>query len=113
MEVIQCGLNLHLLKRRNLEMKFGLNLPFRDARDVPHRARLAEQAGWDGVFLGDAIWMQDPMVTLGAAAVVTQRIRLGTLVIPVPLRQPWKLANEASIPNVCTSPRRSPVCWLR
>jgi alkanesulfonate monooxygenase SsuD/methylene tetrahydromethanopterin reductase-like flavin-dependent oxidoreductase (luciferase family) len=76
-------------------MKFGLVLPFSDARDVPQRARLAEEAGWDGIFLGDAIWTQDPMVLLGAAAAVTSRIRLGTQVTPAPLRVPWKLASES------------------
>jgi Luciferase-like monooxygenase len=32
---------------------------------------------------------------LAAAAMTTTRIRLGTMVIPVPLRRPWKLASES------------------
>jgi alkanesulfonate monooxygenase SsuD/methylene tetrahydromethanopterin reductase-like flavin-dependent oxidoreductase (luciferase family) len=56
---------------------------------------LAEEVGWDGLFLGDAIWCEDPLITLAAAAVVTERIRLGTAVIPAPLRRPWKLASES------------------
>jgi hypothetical protein len=56
---------------------------------------LAEEAGWDGCFLGDAIWCEDPMIALAAAAMTTRRIRLGTMVIPMPLRRPWKVASES------------------
>jgi hypothetical protein len=35
------------------------------------------------------------MVCLAAASMVTSRIRLGTMVVPVPLRKPWKLASES------------------
>lgn len=76
-------------------LKFGLTLPYGGARMVAQLAQLAEQAGWDGCFLGDAIWCEDPMIALAAAAMTTQRIRLGTMVIPVPLRRPWKLASES------------------
>ncbi len=76
-------------------LKFGLALPYGGARMVAQMAQLAEQAGWDGCFVGDAIWYEDPMVALTAAAMITQRIRLGTMVIPVPLRRPWKLAGES------------------
>jgi hypothetical protein len=77
-------------------VKFGLALPYTDARMVARLARQAEDAGWDGVFLGDAVWTLDPIVSLAAAAMVTSRIRLGTMVIPVPLRRPWKIAGEAA-----------------
>jgi alkanesulfonate monooxygenase SsuD/methylene tetrahydromethanopterin reductase-like flavin-dependent oxidoreductase (luciferase family) len=56
---------------------------------------LAEEAGWDGCFLGDAIWCEDPMISLAAAAMTTHRIRLGTMIIPMPLRRPWKVASES------------------
>jgi len=78
-----------------MTIRFGLALPDNTARTVAELARLAEQAGWDGCFLGDAIWCQDPMIALAAAAMVTDRIRLGTMVTPVPLRRPWKLASES------------------
>ncbi len=35
------------------------------------------------------------MIALAAAAMTTSRIRLGTLIIPVPLRRPWKIASES------------------
>ena len=76
-------------------LKFGLVLPYTNARAVAKFASLAEETGWDGCFLGDAIWCEDPTITLAAAAMSTQRIRLGTMIIPVPLRRPWKIASES------------------
>ena len=49
-------------------MKYGIALPYANARMVAKLSQLAEEAGWDGVFLGDAIWCQDPMIGLAAAA---------------------------------------------
>jgi hypothetical protein len=76
-------------------MKFGAALPYGSARAAADLAHIAEESGWDGIFLGDAIWLEDPMVCLAAAAMTTRRIRLGTMVVPAPLRRPWKLASEA------------------
>jgi len=76
-------------------MKFGLALPYVDPLTAARYARRAEEAGWDGVFMGDAIWCLDPMIALTAAAMQTTRIRLGTMITPVPLRKPWKIASES------------------
>lgn len=76
-------------------MKFGFTLPYGGARTAAELAQLGEECGWDGCFLGDAIWTQDPMVALAAAAMVTRQIRLGIMVVPVPLRRPWKIASES------------------
>jgi hypothetical protein len=76
-------------------LKFGLALPYTSARAVAKLASLAEEAGWDSCFLGDAIWCEDPMISLAAAAMTTRRIRLGTMIIPMPLRRPWKVASES------------------
>jgi hypothetical protein len=76
-------------------MKFGMALPYNQTKNMVQWAQTAEEQGWDGLFLGDAIWCEDPMIALAAAAVATNRIRLGITVIPVPLRKPWKLASEA------------------
>ena len=76
-------------------MNFGVVLPYPSARQGAEMAKMAEEAGWDGVFVGDAIWTSDPMILLTAAAMVTHRIRLGTMVIPAPLRRPWKIASES------------------
>ena len=76
-------------------LKFGVALPYTNARAVAKYASLAEKAGWDGCFLGDAIWCEDPMISLAAAATITHRVRLGPLIIPMPLRRPWKVASES------------------
>lgn len=76
-------------------MKFGVALPYVGARAAARMALAAEESGWDGCFMGDAIWCEDPMIALAAAATATSRIRLGTMITPVPLRRPWKLASEA------------------
>ena len=76
-------------------LKFGLALPYGSARMVAKLSSLAEEAGWDGCFLGDAIWCEDPIIALAAAAMSTRRIRLGTMITPVPLRRPWKIASES------------------
>ena len=87
-------------------MRFGLNLgnggPSADPRTMADLAELAEQSGWDGVFLEDYIVYQnktgtptyDPWVCLAAMAMRTQRIRLGTTVTPLPRRRVAKLAAE-------------------
>src|SRR5512134_1692117 len=76
-------------------LKCGLALPYASAREVAQLCQLAEETGWDGCFMGDAIWCQDPMIALAAAAMTTKRIRLGTMIIPMPLRRPWKVASES------------------
>jgi hypothetical protein len=76
-------------------MKYGVALPYTTPRAVAELARLSEESNWDGVFVGDAIWTQDPMISLAAAAMNTSRIRLGTMITPAPLRIPWKLASES------------------
>lgn len=87
-------------------MRFSLNLgnggPCADPRTMADLARLAEESGWDGVFLEDYIVYQnqtgtptyDPWVCLAAMAMRTQRVRLGTTVTPLPRRRVAKLAAE-------------------
>jgi alkanesulfonate monooxygenase SsuD/methylene tetrahydromethanopterin reductase-like flavin-dependent oxidoreductase (luciferase family) len=86
-------------------MHYALNLPNGgpDVRTLVEFAALAEEAGWEAVFLEDYIIWQghaeiptyDPWVLMGAMAMVTNRIRLGTMVTPLSRRRPWKVAREA------------------
>lgn len=76
-------------------VKFGVVFPYNDPRTTAKLARQAEDAGWDGIFVGDAIWCQDPLIQLAAAAAATSRIRLGTEVLAMPLRDPRQLASES------------------
>lgn len=83
-------------------MRFGVSMPnARDPAALVDLAVLAEESGWDGFFLWDHLQLSadrpvvhDPWVLLGAMAVRTSRIRLGTLITPVARRRPWKLAKE-------------------
>jgi len=77
-------------------MKFGFVLPYGDARVVAELAKQAEETGWDGFFVWDPVWGIDPWVSLAAAAMVTDRIRLGTMITPLSRRRPWKLAGETA-----------------
>jgi alkanesulfonate monooxygenase SsuD/methylene tetrahydromethanopterin reductase-like flavin-dependent oxidoreductase (luciferase family) len=75
-------------------MKFGFVLPGGDANLAAELAQAAEQAAWDGFFMWEPVWGIDPWVSLAAAAMRTQKIRLGTMLTPVSRRRPWKLASE-------------------
>jgi len=85
-------------------MLYGFVIDGGDADEVSGLAAEAEAAGWDGVFIADAIdigmpnsaplpWF-DPWIVLAAMAMRTERIRIGTMITPVPRRRPWKLARE-------------------
>jgi alkanesulfonate monooxygenase SsuD/methylene tetrahydromethanopterin reductase-like flavin-dependent oxidoreductase (luciferase family) len=88
-------------------MRYGLSLPnggvCGDARILAELGMLAEEAGWDGVFVEDYIVHQsdgavptcDPWIAMAAMAVATKRVRLGTSVTPLNRRRPWKVAREA------------------
>ena len=77
-------------------LKRGFISPFNDARTVADFAREVEQAGWDGFFIGENLWHNDAWVSLAAAVLCTSRIRLGTLVSPLPSMQPRKIASETA-----------------
>jgi alkanesulfonate monooxygenase SsuD/methylene tetrahydromethanopterin reductase-like flavin-dependent oxidoreductase (luciferase family) len=75
-------------------MKYGFVLPSGDARTAADLARDAEAAGWDGFFVWEPVWGIDAWVSLTAAAMQTERIRLGTMLTPISRMRPWKLASE-------------------
>ncbi len=85
-------------------MRYGIDVPnfgdWANPRALAELAREAEEAGWDGFFIWDHLQafppapFADPWVALAAMALQTRRIRLGTLVTPLPRRRPWKLARE-------------------
>jgi alkanesulfonate monooxygenase SsuD/methylene tetrahydromethanopterin reductase-like flavin-dependent oxidoreductase (luciferase family) len=80
-------------------MKYGLMIP--DIQDVSPQmcARIAHEAearGWDAIFFWDADWGPSPWVILSAMAVATERIRIGSLLHPLPWRQPWLFARDAA-----------------
>jgi alkanesulfonate monooxygenase SsuD/methylene tetrahydromethanopterin reductase-like flavin-dependent oxidoreductase (luciferase family) len=77
-------------------MKYGFVLPQGDARTAAETAALAERAGWDAFFVWEPVWGIDAWVSLTAAAMRTERIRLGTMLTPLSRMRPWKLASETA-----------------
>src|SRR4051794_2420949 len=77
-------------------MKDGFVMASGDARAAAELAPLAEEHGWDGFFVWESIWGSDAWVMLGAAAMTTERIRLGTMLTPLPRRKPWDVAGQTS-----------------
>lgn len=84
-------------------MRYAISSPnVGDPAWLVELATTTEEAGWDGFFLWDhlhlvrdlALDVFDPWVTLGAVARQTERVKLGTMITPVPRRRPWKLAKE-------------------
>jgi len=84
-------------------VQLGLSLPnLTDPDRLVDLGVAAERSGWDGVFLWDHIHgsaeapmpTADPWVVLGALAVRTERIRLGTSITAPARRRPQKLARE-------------------
>lgn len=85
-------------------MKFCVDVPnfgrWADPKRFAEFARQVEEAGWDGIsvwdhiLVGDDYQVADPWILLAAAAMATERIRLMTLVTPIPRRHPWKLSRE-------------------
>jgi alkanesulfonate monooxygenase SsuD/methylene tetrahydromethanopterin reductase-like flavin-dependent oxidoreductase (luciferase family) len=89
-----------------------------DAAALVEYAVAAEESGWDGVFPWDVLVYPtasdalgaagdpehfrperyeaqvDPIITLAGIATRTQRITLGTWIVPVARRQPWQLARD-------------------
>ena len=74
-------------------MRFGFVVPYANAREFAELAALGERCGWDAVFTWEAVWGEHAWVTLGAAAMVTERIRLGTLLTPASRWRLWDLAS--------------------
>lgn len=81
-------------------MQYGFILPHGDIHTLAELANEAEEAGWDGVFYWDGIYIQeagpmyDPWIVLAAMALRTERVRLGLILTPPSRRRPWKLARE-------------------
>ena len=82
-------------------MKFGVILTGGPVHEQIELARVAEAAGWDGVFtwdgihVGDSMEVHDPWVLMSAFAMATERVRIGAIIQPLARRRPWKVARES------------------
>ena len=74
----------------------GIILPGGKADEQLAQAVLAEDSGWDGVFVWEAAYGVDAWTLLGAMAARTRRLMLGTLLTPLPWRRPWKVASQVA-----------------
>jgi len=97
-------------------MQLGIHLPHAGEQANPalirRHAMRAEALGFDDVWVSEHIIVPrkefprsplfyDPVVTLSYAAAVTERVRLGTTVLVLPMRHPLPLAKElASLHNL-------------
>jgi alkanesulfonate monooxygenase SsuD/methylene tetrahydromethanopterin reductase-like flavin-dependent oxidoreductase (luciferase family) len=77
-------------------MKFGFVIPWADAEEIGELAAVAEENGWDGIFVWEPVWGVDTWISLGLAAMRTSRIRLGTMLTPPSRRRPWELASQVA-----------------
>jgi len=93
-------------------MKFGVLFRIQDPpsgehigrrmRETIHASRVAEEAGFDGVFLPEHHMMEDAYLPsqfplLGAMAAVTERVHIGTTVHLLPLYNPVQTAEASAI----------------
>jgi alkanesulfonate monooxygenase SsuD/methylene tetrahydromethanopterin reductase-like flavin-dependent oxidoreductase (luciferase family) len=77
-------------------IRCGAVLPGGTAAEQVELGVLAERAGWDGVFTWEAAYGVDPWSLLAAIAARTSRVRLGTMLTPLPWRRPWKVASQVA-----------------
>jgi len=77
-------------------MRAGIILPGGNATEQLELAMIAEDAGWDGVFVWEGSYGIDAWGLLSAIAVKTSRVRLGTVLTPLPWRRPWKVASQVA-----------------
>ena len=87
------------------QMRYGAVLPGGTATEQLELALLAEEAGWDAVFVWEAAYGPDAWSMLSAMAVRTGHVRLGTMLTPLPWRRPWKVASQvATLDQLCRRP---------
>ena len=87
-------------------MRWGLSISLSeelaDPKVVADVAVIAEEAGWDGVFVWDHLWNEtlapfaDPFVTVATIAIATERVKVGTLVTALPRRRPQLVAQSTT-----------------
>ena len=86
-------------------MRIAINMPLKDASGVPldaagimTRARMVEDAGLDGIWMGDGIspnmTRPDVLMWLLVACAATRKLEVGTSIFQVPLRNPVELAQR-------------------
>jgi alkanesulfonate monooxygenase SsuD/methylene tetrahydromethanopterin reductase-like flavin-dependent oxidoreductase (luciferase family) len=97
-------------------MRLGINMPFADdsgvgldAAGVGRRAKMVEDAGFDGIWLQDSMdpgrWHPDDLDWLLACSVTTTRLELGTAVFLLPVHNPVGIAQRVLTLKALTNDR--------
>ena len=90
-----------LVPTRGVVMKSARRPPVEECWTI---ARLADQEGYDAVWVGDSVVAKprlDPLTTLAYIAGIIREVRLGMAVLLPALRHPVVLANEiANVDNI-------------
>jgi probable F420-dependent oxidoreductase len=79
--------------------------PFGDARALEGHARNVESLGYDELFSADHVGSVDPFVPLVVAALATERLRVGPLVLNNEFHNPVLLARTAASVDRLTNGR--------
>ncbi len=77
-------------------MRYGFVLPGGSASEQLELAVLADESGWDGLFVWEGGYHVDAWSLLTAMALRTTNVRLGTMLTPLPWRRPWKVAGQVA-----------------
>ena len=79
------------VRRQNKAVKYGITLK-ESGGDSAAQAKQAEELGFDTLWAGEhVVWrhpIHDSLMQMAAAAAVTERIRLGTAIVLIPLKHP-------------------------
>ena len=102
------GPGRHLEFAVNLNNREPLFVPTYDVPKLLDLATLAEERGFDGVFVGDSLFSKpryEAIALLGAISQRTSRVRLGTAALVASLRDPLFLALEWTTLDVLSGGR--------
>jgi probable F420-dependent oxidoreductase len=88
------------------DFRFSFNiLTVESQKKFVETCRRGERYGYDTVFAADHLGYEAPFPVLVAAAAVTERLKVGTLVLNVPFWNPALLAREAITTDALTGGR--------
>ena len=82
----------------------GLRPPGSDWRYTRELATLADELGYSCITMGES-WAEDALTSLAQLGAVTERIRIGTSIVPIFARSPSNLAMTALNMDVMTEGR--------
>lgn len=78
--------------------------------EIVAEAQAAETSGWDGCFITEHHQQEDgylpnPLLVAGLVGMKTQRIKVGTCVLLLPLHHPVQVAEDCAVIDLATKGR--------